>query len=141
MKFKHSLFVDEYFIDFNATQAAIRAGYKPKSAKKQGYRLLHDKEIKKAIAERQAQLRAANPNGVYEILEFLTAAMRGNVIECIPLFKGKGKQEYQNGKPRTSDRLKAAELLGKYYGMFTDKQQTNSGGNVIIINDIPNNRE
>lgn len=46
------LFVDEYLIDLNATQAAIRAGYSAKTASSQGERLLRDPDIKRAIAGR-----------------------------------------------------------------------------------------
>lgn len=48
---KHQLFVDEYIIDFNATEAAIRAGYSKKTAAQQGYRLTKDERIDAAIDE------------------------------------------------------------------------------------------
>ena len=48
---KHQMFVDEYIIDFNATEAAIRAGYSKKTAAQQGYRLLQDERIQAAIDE------------------------------------------------------------------------------------------
>ena len=48
---KHQMFVDEYIIDFNAKEAAIRAGYSPKTAAQQGYRLLQDERIGAAIDE------------------------------------------------------------------------------------------
>ena len=48
---KHQMFVDEYIIDFNAKEAAIRAGYSPKTAAQQGYRLLQDERIAEAIVE------------------------------------------------------------------------------------------
>ena len=48
---KHQMFVDEYIIDFNAKEAAIRAGYSPKTAAQQGYRLLQDEDISTAIDE------------------------------------------------------------------------------------------
>ena len=48
---KHQMFVDEYIIDFNAKEAATRAGYSPKTAAQQGYRLLQDEDISAAIDE------------------------------------------------------------------------------------------
>lgn len=48
---KHQMFVDEYIVDFNAKEAAIRAGYSPKTAAQQGYRLLQDERIAEAIDE------------------------------------------------------------------------------------------
>lgn len=49
---KQSVFVDEYIVDFNATQAAIRAGYSERTAHSQGPRLLENVEVAKAIAQR-----------------------------------------------------------------------------------------
>ena len=50
---KQQCFVDEYLIDLNATQAAIRAGYSEKTASSQGERLLRNVEVAAAIAEAQ----------------------------------------------------------------------------------------
>lgn len=58
---KQQRFIDEYLIDFNATQAAIRAGYSSDTAKQQGSRLLSNVDIRQAIqaAELSAQQRNA----------------------------------------------------------------------------------
>ena len=50
---KQQRFVDEYLIDLNATQAAIRAGYSEKTAEQQGYQLLQKTSVLKAIEEAQ----------------------------------------------------------------------------------------
>ena len=52
---KQELFVDEYLIDLNATQAAIRAGYSPKTAEQQGSRLLSNVKVKGRVAEKMAE--------------------------------------------------------------------------------------
>jgi phage terminase small subunit len=52
---KQQCFVDEYLVDLNATQAAIRSGYSPKTAEQKGYQLLHHPEIAAAISEAKAQ--------------------------------------------------------------------------------------
>jgi phage terminase small subunit len=53
---KRKTFVEEYIVDFNATQAAIRAGYSPRSAGKQGSRLLNDKSVRAKIDARLAEI-------------------------------------------------------------------------------------
>lgn len=52
---KHRRFVAEYLVDLNATQAAIRAGYSPKTAEQQGSRLLRNAQVERAVAEGQAK--------------------------------------------------------------------------------------
>lgn len=56
---KQQRFVDEYLLDLNATQAAIRAGYSVRTAEQQGYQLLHKTSVAAAIAEGQARLAKA----------------------------------------------------------------------------------
>ena len=57
---KHARFVQEYLVDLNATQAAIRAGYSAKTADREGYRLLRNAEISAAVqAGQQARLQEA----------------------------------------------------------------------------------
>ncbi|WP_375453727.1 terminase small subunit [uncultured Methylobacterium sp.] len=51
---KQRRFVEEYLVDLNATQAAIRAGYSEDTARQQGHRLLTDADISDAVAEAQA---------------------------------------------------------------------------------------
>lgn len=122
----------------NGKQAAIAAGYSEKSAKQQAYRLLHsDAEIIAAIKdydEEQHKLKTAEEN---EIVEFLTSVMRGEEVETTPIYIKKGVQDFREGKPTAKDRLRAAEMLGKYYAMFTDKAEDNSeSGGVIIIPEV-----
>lgn len=132
-------FVDAYISDIkhNATAAAIKAGYSAKSAKQIAYKLMHDEEVKKAIAAEIKERHAQNTAEANEVVEFLTSVMRGEKVDNIPLFVGDGCQELEEGKPSARDRLKAAELLGKHYALFTDKAQIDSEGVVQIINDIP----
>ena len=55
---KQQRFVDEYLIDLNATQAAIRAGYSPKTANRKGNRLLSKVDIQQAIEQAKAEAEA-----------------------------------------------------------------------------------
>lgn len=73
---KQEAFVREYLVDLNATQAAIRAGYSPKTAKEQGHALLKDERVAEAIAK--ARVESAQRAGVtaervlaeYELIAF-----------------------------------------------------------------------
>ncbi len=62
--------------------------------------------------------------------------MRGEKVDNIPLGLGEGLQKMTQTEPSAKDRLKAAELLGKYYSIFTDKTQI-EGAQVVIVDDIP----
>lgn len=54
---KQRRFVEEYIKDYNATQAALRAGYSEKTASTSGYRNTKNDEIQQAIKERQNEIR------------------------------------------------------------------------------------
>ena len=121
----------------NGAAAAVAAGYSAKSAKQTAYRLLNkDTEMMAAIKEHDAEQHKKNTARENEIVEFLTSVMRGEEVENIPLFVGDGEQQFKEGAPSARDRLKAAELLGKHYAMFTEKTAI-EGGQVVIVNDIP----
>jgi phage terminase small subunit len=105
---KHERFVEEYLIDLNATQAAIRAGYSEKTAKSQGQRLLTNVDIARAIARAQGE-RTERTNITQDyVLESIFSAMerckKADSFNATGVFKG-------------------AELLGKHLGMFQGENQ------------------
>lgn len=122
---KQKRFCEEYLIDLNATQAAIRAGYSKKTAYSQGQRLLKNVEVQKYLQELMAEKEKELIADQDEVLKYLTSVLRGEsqsteiVIEGI----GDGMSEARTIKkePSEKDKLKAAELLGKRYGLYTDK--------------------
>lgn len=114
-------FCDEYLIDLNATQAAIRAGYSPRSAASIGERLMRKDEIKTYISEQLERIHNENTAGAQEVMEYLTAVMRGNSVSHVLALVGDGYQKVIEKPPDEKERLKAAELLGKRYSLFTDK--------------------
>lgn len=120
---KEKMFVDAYVNDVkrNQTAAAIAAGYSEKTAPQAASRLMKKDEIKQAIDERLKELHEQNTAQANEVIEFLTAVMRGENVDNIPIFVGDGFQKLTEGKPPAKDRLRAAEMLGKYYALFTDK--------------------
>lgn len=138
---KQKRFCDEYLIDFNATQAAIRAGYSERTAYSQGQRLLKNVEVQKYLQERMAEKEKELIADQNEVMKYLSAVMRREKTESVVVTLSKEKSVYvpdANGTmrkqtvkeeipqvvgipARLSDANKAAELLGKAYGIYTDK--------------------
>lgn len=129
-------FVDEYMIDLNATQAAIRAGYSVKTAYSQGQRLLKNVEIKTELAERMEKVRSLKIADATEIMEYLTSVMRGESEAEVVVVEGCGEgfssARTMQKAPDEKEKLKAAELLGKRYNMFNDKLNVDGVIPVVI---------
>ena len=133
---KQKRFCEEYLIDLNATQGAIRAGYSPKTAYSIGQRMLKNVEVKNYIQKHLEKIQNEKIADAKEIMTYLTAVMRGEEKEEVALFCGEGIQELAEKEICTKDRLKAAELLGKRYGMFTEKLEIEGNATVQILDDI-----
>lgn len=118
-------FCDEYLIDLNATQAAIRAGYSPKTAYSQGQRMLKNVDVKSYLDAEIERIRTEKTADAQEVMEYLSAVMRGEYTEEVLILIGEGVQRITNIDVSAKDRLKAAELLGKRYSLFTDKVEQN----------------
>jgi phage terminase small subunit len=125
MTAKQQRFCDEYLIDLNATQAAIRAGYSKKTAYSIGVENLKKPEIKKYIADRMAEKDAALIADQDEVLKYLTSVLRGETQSEVVVVEGQGdgysEARTMHKAPDEKERLKAAELLGKRYGLYTEK--------------------
>lgn len=144
---KQKRFVEEYLIDLNATQAAIRAGYSPDTANEQGSRLLANvsvsNEINRAMAERSKRTGVNADRVVRELakIAFVNAAdvinakdatLRNDASEddTAAIQSVKVKTFGDDGLEREikmADKLKALELLGKHLGMFKDKLELSGG--------------
>lgn len=109
---KQAAFVREYMIDLNATQAAIRAGYKAKTAYQTGAENLRKPQIQKAIQE---QRKAAEEKCTVTV-EWILSQIA---------------QIAQDEEVRTADRLKALELLGKHLGLW--EKRSDDGDHVVNI--------
>lgn len=135
MNEKQKLFATEYIKDMNATQAAIRAGYSENTAYSQGQRLLKKVEIKELIEQHLKTVRKQNVADTIEIEEYLTSVMRGNEKETEMINVGNFEQELVEVPVKQNTRIKAAELLGKRYSMWTDKADINLTGSVVFLNE------
>ncbi len=138
---KQQRFCDEYLIDLNATQAAIRAGYSKKTARVIGQENLLKPAIRDYIEKRMAEKEKALIADQDEVMKYLTSVMRRELCEHVVVTlveeqstyepDGEGKMRKQTTKTekpeiveipaRLADANKAAELLGKAYALFTDK--------------------
>ena len=118
---KQKRFCDEYLIDANATQAAIRAGYSSKTANEQGARLLANVSVKKYIEEHMEQMKSDKIATAEEVLIYLTAVNRGETRSAVLARNEVGAEVVIMKAPDEKERLKAAELLAKRYGLLTDK--------------------
>lgn len=128
-------FCDEYLISGNATDAAIKAGYSPKTAYSMGNENLNKPELKAYIETELDKIHFAKIADAEEVMKYLTAVMRGEHTEEIPLLCGDGCQELTQKEVGAKERLKAAELIGKRYGLFTDKVGLEGAVPVVIMGD------
>lgn len=130
---KQQKFCDEYLISGNATDAAIKAGYSPKTAYSIGNENLKKLEIRAYIDEQLERLHDAKTADAREVLEYLTAVMRGEHKEQTLQLVGEGVQRISDIDVQAKDRIKAAELLGKRYSLFTDKTEISGSVPVTIV--------
>jgi phage terminase small subunit len=135
MNARQKRFCDEYLIDCNATQAAIRAGYSPKTAKVTGAKMLTNANLKAYIDEQLERIHNEKTANAQEVLEYLTAVMRGQHTEQTLQLIGDGVQKIADIDVSAKERLKAAELIGKRYGMFKDNVGIDLEP-VVIVNDL-----
>lgn len=138
---KQKRFIEEYLIDLNATQAAIRAGYSPDTAYSIGQENLNKPEIKahidQAMAERSKRTgvnadriimelaKIAFVNAT-EVIDPETATVKEDALpeDTAAIQSVKVKTFGEDGLEREikmADKIKALELLGKHLGMFKDK--------------------
>ena len=151
---KQQRFVDEYLIDLNATQAAIRAGYSVKTANEQGSQNLAKLSIQQAIAEQMAERsKRTGVNQDRVVLELARIAfvkmtdlvdshgrIKDDAVEddlaCIESVKYKSSESDTGSsierEVKISPKLKALELLGNHLGMWNDKLDVNITQPIVI---------
>lgn len=132
---KQKKFADEYIISGNATIAAIKAGYSEKTAGQTGAENLKKPYIKSYIDERLAQLESEKIADQQEVLKYLSAVMRGEMTEQTLKSVGESGQVITEIDVGAKDRIKAAELLGKRYRLWTDKSAVEVTGAVVFSNE------
>ena len=136
MTAKQKRFCDEYLIDLNATQAAIRAGYSKKAARQVGNENMSKPYIKNYSEERMQEKEDSLIAKQDEVLKYLTSVMRGESKSSVLAMAGDGVQKVIQKPPDERERTKAAELLGKRYRLFTDKVEVEGAIPIVIVDDI-----
>lgn len=133
---KQKRFADEYIKTGNAYQSAINVGYSEKYAKARSHKMLENVNINKYIDNNLEVIQKESIAEADEIMRYLTRILRAEEKEEILVYVGDGMQEIQTIRPNAKDRIKAAELLGKRYRMWTDKQEIDFV-TPIFLNDVP----
>lgn len=142
---KQKRFCEEYLIDTNATKAAERAGYSKKTAYSIGIENLRKPEIKAYLDEQLAKMHDERTADAKEVMEYLTSVMRGESEAEIVVVEGIGDGASEARRfmkaPDEKEKLKAAELLGKRFGLFRDKVDVSGMTAVTIIDDMDDEDE
>lgn len=136
-------FADEYIVDCNATRA-YKIAYpnvkKDNVARANGSRLLANANVKAYIREKLAEISSHKTADAREVMEYLTSVLRGEseaeVIVVGGYSDGRSKAKRIKKKPDEKERLKAAELLGKRFGLFTEKVNLEGSAKVVIVDDL-----
>ena len=125
---KQKKFIEEYLIDMNGTRA-YRAAYpsvkNDESAGAAACRLLKNVKVKKVVDPILESLSSDRVATLEEVLAYLTSVMRGESTAEVVVVEGLGdgcsEARRLKKSPDEKEKLKAAELLGKRYGLFKDK--------------------
>lgn len=133
---KQQAFADYYIELGNAEEAALKAGYSKAYARGKAYTLLANVGISTYIDERMKEIQSKRIADATEVLEALTAVLRGERQGTALVGMGMGEQDVVQVEPTVAEKIKAAELLGKRYKLWTEKSEVEVTGAVQFIDDI-----
>ena len=143
MNERQKRFADEYIISGNGTQAYMIAYpniKKETTARAAASRLLANVNVKSYISERLEELKKDSIAEQDEVLQYLTSVMRGEMkdeaLMVVPVGDFESEVQRHDQRADTSQRTKAAELLGRRYAMWTDKQITDTTERITFIDDL-----
>lgn len=138
MTAKQRRFADEYLIDANATRAYKAAYLHVKNdgtASAAGTRLLGNVNVRAYVDEQLERISNARVADAREVMEYLTSVMRGQSKAPVVVVEGRGDgvstARAIDKPPDERERLKAAELVGKRYGLF--KENLNLDGALSVV--------
>lgn len=129
---KQKRFADEFIISGNIYQSMVKAGYSENYAKSDGCKILDNPRVKAYIDDRMAGFEREAIASQEEVLSYLTSVLRGEQTEQVMVSGG----EVIDVAVGAKDRIKAAELLGKRYGAWTERVDLVGNVGVTIVDDI-----
>ena len=141
---KQKLFADEYLIDCNATRAykvAYPTEKKDEVARANASRLLTNANVQKYINDRMQKIHNEKTADAQEVVEYLTSVLRGQSTSSVLARDEIGAERVIEKPPDEKERLKAAELLGKRYGLYTDKVDLDADAELHICIDYGESSE
>ena len=134
---RQKAFCEFYVASGNATDAAIKAGYSKSYARDRIHILMKSIGISRYIDELMQKVQSERIASAEEVLQNLTAMMRGEIQEEVVVVEGKGDgistASIIKKQVSAKERIKAAELLGKRYALFTDKTKIEGTLPVMIV--------
>lgn len=130
---KEEKFVIEYVRTGNATQSAINAGYSERSARQTACRMLTKDYILKAIDELVKEINSEKIADAEEVMMLLTEIARGQTTEENVVVDKAGNVSIVETRVKEKERVKALELLGKRYKLYTDKVEASVDGQVQVV--------
>lgn len=139
LKKRYELFCQEYVVDYNGTQAAIRAGYKEKSARQQASRLLTSEEVLTRISELQKdQLDRLALSQDYVVLQLLETYKCCREPSPVLRYDPSTGEMEETGIYQFDSKgaLRALELIGKHLGMFSDKVHVSGSLNTGQLSNV-----
>jgi len=152
---KQVRFCQEYLVDLNGKRAAIRAGYSEKSASASGRYNLRQADVRQVIAQKMEQLGQDAEGGARQVIKELQriafcdpAVLLKQDAEGLPVLDDLAGRDgalaavaqLKQGKTgidvKFYDKLKALELLGRHFGMFSERENGEDEGKVEILDDV-----
>ena len=137
---KQKAFCDYYLETTNATKAAIMAGYSERTAGAIGRENLTKPAIARYINKRMEKADRERVASADEVLAYLTRVIRGEEDEETVVVEGQGDgvstANIVKKRVTPKDKLKAAELLGKRYKLFTEKVEAETNVGIKIVDDV-----
>lgn len=133
---KQKAFAEYYIETGNATESAIKAGYSKKTARVIGQENLLKPALKYYIDKKMKELESKRIAKAEEVLEYLTRVLRGEETEQVVVTENIGdfmsEAKVVDKELSAKDKIKAAELLGKRYRLFTDKIEADVNQTVVF---------
>lgn len=132
---KQKMAADEYIICGDKKASMLKVGYSNNYATKKAYLVFDRDDVKEYIAKRMKEIEAETIANQTEVLQYLTRVLRDEESEETLVNVGNFEQEVRTVKLSAKDKIKAAELIGKRWGSWTDKVDVTSDLTLVFEDD------